>query len=113
MDPIIKSISKNVNSPMSKNKIFKPLLKWVGGKTQILDKIMCEFPIEINNYHETFVGGGSVLLALLSYAKEGIIQIHDNIYAYDLNEPLIYMYKNIQINHLLLYDEIQCIITEC
>jgi len=92
--------------------ITKPILKWVGGKTQILDKLIIEFPKEINNYHEIFLGGGSVLLALLSYVKNGIIKIHKNIYAYDINEPLIYMYKNIQSNHNELYDEIKKIISE-
>ena len=92
--------------------ISKPILKWVGGKTQILDKLIIEFPTEINNYREIFLGGGSVLLALLSYVKNGIIKIHGNIYAYDLNEPLIYVYKNIQSNHNELYIEIQKLITQ-
>ena len=87
--------------------IFKPILKWVGGKTQILDKLIVEFPTEINNYREIFLGGGSVLLTLLSYVKTGVIKIHGNIYAYDLNEPLIYIYKNIQTKHTELYNEIQ------
>ena len=90
----------------------KPILKWVGGKTQIMDKLIADFPVEINNYHETFLGGGSVLLTLLSYVKNDIIKIHGNIYAYDLNEPLIYMYKNIQTHHNELYDTLQTIITE-
>jgi DNA adenine methylase len=101
---------KHVSS--KKPTIPKPILKWVGGKTQILDKLIVEFPTEINNYHEIFLGGGSVLLTLLSYVKTGIIKIHGNIYAYDLNEPLIYIYKNIQSNHDELYNEIQKIITE-
>jgi DNA adenine methylase len=92
--------------------IPKPILKWVGGKTQILDKLICDFPAEINNYHEIFLGGGSVLLTLLSYVKSGIIKLHGNIYAYDLNEPLIYVYKNIQIYHNELYTILQSIITE-
>ena len=67
---------------------------------------MIEFPTEINNYHELFLGGGSVLLALLSYIKAGLIKVNGGIYAYDLNEPLIYVYKNIQTNPQELYDEL-------
>jgi len=92
--------------------IHKPLLKWVGGKTQIIDKIMINFPTEINNYREVCLGGGSVLLSLLSYMKNGDINVSGNVYAYDLNEPLIYVYKNIQTNHNNVYDEIQKIIIE-
>jgi len=94
------------------NNIPKPLLKWAGGKTQILDKLIIKFPLEINNYHEIFVGGGSVLLTLLTYKKEGIIKINGNIYAYDINEPLIYVYKNIQLYHNELFDNIQLIIND-
>ena len=90
----------------------KPILKWVGGKTQIIDKLITDFPVEINNYREIFLGGGSVLLTLLSYVKSGIIKIQGNIYAYDLNEPLIYIYKNIQTHHNELYDILQTIITD-
>jgi DNA adenine methylase len=90
----------------------KPIIKWVGGKTQIIDTVIGQFPIEINNYHEIFLGGGSVLLALLSYVKSGIITIRGNIYAYDLNEPLIYLYKNIQTRHNELYAVLQQMITE-
>ena len=96
----------------TKINIPKPILKWVGGKTQILDKLITEFPININNYREIFLGGGSVLLTLLSYVKHGVIKLHGNIYAYDLNEPLIYIYKNIQSNHNELYNNLQKIITE-
>jgi DNA adenine methylase len=50
----------------------KPIIKWVGGKTQILDKLISEFPTEINNYREIFLGGGSVLLMFLSLLKTDI-----------------------------------------
>jgi DNA adenine methylase len=90
--------SQKVNIP-------KPLLKWVGGKTQILNKLLDEFPTEINNYHEIFLGGGSVLLGFLSRVKNGSIVLRNHVYAYDLNEPLIFAYKNIQSNHNALYDE--------
>ena len=98
--------------PVKKIHIPKPILKWVGGKTQIIDKLIVDFPSEINNYREIFLGGGSVLLTLLSYVKSGVIKVHGNIYAHDLNEPLIYIYKNIQAHHSELYDALQNIITE-
>lgn len=90
----------------------KPILKWVGGKTQILDKLFENFPKEMNNYHEIFLGGGSVLLALLSHIQNGNIKVNQKIYAYDLNEPLIYMYKNIQSNHESLHEQLQVLINE-
>lgn len=90
----------------------KPIIKWVGGKTQIIDKVMSEFPNEMNNYHEIFLGGGSVLLALLANVKNGHIKVKGTIYAYDFNEPLIYMYKNIQSRHHELYEEIQKLIAD-
>lgn len=76
--------------------ITKPLLKWVGGKTQILDTVLGNFPTKMVNYHEPFVGGGSVLLGLLSYMKQGRIEVSGSIYASDLNYNLINFYKNIQ-----------------
>ena len=90
----------------------KPIIKWVGGKTQIIDKVIANFPVEINNYREIFLGGGSVLLALLSYAKKDIIKIRGNIYAYDLNEPLINIYKNIQSKHNELYAALKNLIDD-
>jgi DNA adenine methylase len=42
----------------------KPFMKWVGGKTQILDVIKTKIPSSMNNYHEIFLGGASVLLMI-------------------------------------------------
>jgi len=95
-----------------KSTIIKPLLKWVGGKTQIIDTIISKFPLDMENYHEIFLGGGSVLFALLSYKKDNKININNNIYAYDLNEGLINLYNNIQNNPEELFKQIQNIKTE-
>ena len=75
---------------------FKPFLKWVGGKTQILDEVFRLFPTTINNYYEPFLGGGSVLFKLLDNISSGIITITGDIYVSDSNKTLIYCYKNIQ-----------------
>jgi len=74
----------------------KPFLKWVGGKTQIIEQVISSFPSEMNNYYEPFLGGGSVLLALLDNVSKGKIKINGNIYASDANQNLIHLYKNIQ-----------------
>ena len=60
---------------MTEHTIQKPFLKWVGGKTQIINNVISKIPTEINNYHELFLGGGSVLLAVLSLQKQNKIVI--------------------------------------
>lgn len=97
---------------IEKNKIQKPFLKWVGGKSQLLDKIKEKFPSEINNYHEIFLGGGSVLFALLSIYQQKRIVIKGRIYAYDINECLINVYKHVQSKKDELYDIIECYVKE-
>ena len=87
--------SQTIQTPLIK---MKPFLKWVGGKTQILDEVLGLFPKEIANYWEPFLGGGSVLLGLLSSVKEGRIKVTGKVCASDLNSNLIGLYKNIQSN---------------
>ena len=97
---------------MSEIKIQKPFLKWLGGKTQIISDIISKIPTKINNYHELFLGGGSVLLAVLSLQKQNKISIKNKIYAYDINDVLINVYKNIQQNKEELYKLINLYINE-
>jgi DNA adenine methylase len=92
--------------------ITKPFMKWVGGKTQIINAVLECFPAAMYNYHEPFLGGGSVLLALLNYRANGHIKIDGNIYASDLNANLIGLYKNIQAHPDLLISEVNKIAAE-
>jgi DNA adenine methylase len=86
---------------------MKPFLKWVGGKTQILDQVMALFPKEIKDYHEPFLGGGSVLLAFLTAVKNGSVKLTGKVYASDLNTNLIGLYKNVQSNPDVLEAEVK------
>jgi DNA adenine methylase len=70
---------------------MRPVLKWVGGKTQILEQVLSEFPEHINDYYEPFVGGASVLLAVIPRVK-------GTVRASDINPHLIALYKQIQSN---------------
>ena len=97
---------------MNDSRIQKPFLKWVGGKTQILDDIISKIPKKINNYHEPFLGGGSVLFAILCLQQGKKITITNNIYAYDVNKDLINVYKHIQNNKDKLYTLIEYYINE-
>tara|TARA_R110002153_G_scaffold193634_2_gene347022 strand:+ start:2553 stop:3398 length:846 start_codon:yes stop_codon:yes gene_type:complete len=74
---------------------MKPFIKWVGGKTQILDGVLQRFPKEINDYYEPFLGGGSVLIGVLS---DESINIKGKVVASDINLHLINVYKKVQEN---------------
>ncbi len=71
---------------MKKNKLVTPVVKWVGGKRQLLDEIIPLLPKRITNYCEPFLGGGAVLFSL--QPSKAIVN--------DLNEDLITVYEVIR-----------------
>jgi DNA adenine methylase len=85
--------------------LVRPILKWVGGKTQILDEVLSRLPKEMNHYYEPFLGGGSVLLGVLSWKRANKLKIRGTIYASDVNANLIAMYKNLQAKPTELWNE--------
>lgn len=76
MDPVVK-----------KEKIVqaKPILKWAGGKTQMLNDILPKVPEKYGRYIEPFVGGGALFFAL--NPEQAIIA--------DSNPELINMYREV------------------
>lgn len=42
----------------------KPFIRWAGGKTKLLPRILPHIPNGFENYHEPFLGGGAVFLAV-------------------------------------------------
>ena len=90
----------------------KPFIKWVGGKTQLLSNILNLIPNDMYNYHEPFLGGGSVLLAILILNKNEKIKIRNKIYAYDINQGLINLYRQIQSNPNQLFEKINSYMNE-
>src|SRR5690554_2303237 len=87
----------------------KPFIKWVGGKTQLIESIKKTIPknfTKINNvtYIEPFVGGGAVLF--------WILQEYPNItkaVINDINPDLIIAYKTIKENPNELVEFLQII----
>ena len=60
-------------------KLAQPFFKWVGGKRQIADIILDEFPSEIENYYEPFVGAGAILFRVLQeYPNLKHVRINDS-----------------------------------
>lgn len=92
--------------------IVKPILKWVGGKSQIIEEVLHLFPKEIKNYYEPFLGGGSVLFGLLSLIQEGKIVLRGKIYASDLNPHLIHLYTNVRQSPDQIIEEVRQIMNE-
>lgn len=68
--------------------VATPFVKWVGGKRALLPAIRKFAPLEFNNYHEGFVGGGAVFFALGSRAKKA--------YLSDRNLDLVVTYQVIK-----------------
>lgn len=70
------------------NSLISPILKWVGGKRQLLDAITPQIP-KYSTYYEPFVGGGAVLFHL--QPKKAVINDSNteliNVYTVIKNEP--------------------------
>lgn len=65
---------------------MKPVIKWVGGKRQLLNEIEKRVPQNINCYYEPFIGGAALLLDLEP----------DKAVINDYNEELTNLYKVIK-----------------
>jgi DNA adenine methylase len=70
----------------NKNGLVAPVLKWVGGKRQLLDTLVPLLPERITTYCEPFVGGGALLFHLQP----------NTAYVNDINAELIRVYKVIK-----------------
>lgn len=70
----------------------KPFVKWVGGKTQLLEEIGKKYPQKIEKYCEPFVGGGAVLFDILQKFQPKEVLIND------INKELINTYFQIKNN---------------
>lgn len=70
----------------------KPFVKWVGGKSQLLEEIRKKYPQKIEKYCEPFVGGGAVLFDVLQKFQPKEILIND------INKELINTYCQVKDN---------------
>lgn len=65
------------------NQITYPIVKWVGGKRQLMFELLKNLPKSYNRYFEPFIGGGALFFELQP----------DHAYILDMNEELINLYS--------------------
>ena len=64
-----------------------PVLKWAGGKTQLIEIIAAQVPHMYHNYYEPFVGGGAVLFTISP--QQASIN--------DINRQSMYLYMQLKV----------------
>lgn len=82
--------------------IEKPFLRWAGGKRWLIKYLPELLPKYFNNYHEPFLGGGSIFLYLKSQNL-----IHGHSFLSDFNSDLINVYEQLRINSQQIIDLIK------
>ncbi len=78
------------------NKSISPVLKWAGGKRQLISEIEKRLPQNINTYFEPFIGGGAVAMHLKPV--KSILG--------DISEELINVYIQIKEDPFLLMENL-------
>lgn len=80
--------------------MFEPVIKWSGSKRSQANEIIEYFPSKINTYYEPFVGGASLLRALL----QSNIKVNKYICS-DINKDLINLWNCIKKEPELIANE--------
>ena len=75
----------------------RPILKWAGGKGQLLEELYNRFPASYERYHEPFFGGGALFFDLAP--EDGTIN--------DTNSRLINFYRQVRDRPEELIDRCQ------
>ena len=75
----------------------KPVLKWAGGKTQLLEEIRARLPKALGQYHEPFVGSAAVFFSLAP----------EKATLSDTNQNLVSLYTHIRDDTNSLWKELQ------
>lgn len=68
--------------------VIDPVIRWVGGKRKLLERIVPLFPPFGGTYYEPFVGGGAIMLTQLDH----VVKVND------INSELINFYRTIHVD---------------
>lgn len=78
--------------------VIQPCIKWSGSKRSQSDQIISKMPRSIDTYYEPFLGGGSILIKVLT----SNIQVKNYLVS-DLNSDLIGLWNCIKSNPLEVF----------
>ena len=85
---------RTVRNEKSKTIALKPFVKWVGGKSQLVEQIEKMLPTDgekvLTKYAEPMVGGGALLFSILSKYD------FEKLYISDINAELINAYQTVK-----------------
>lgn len=73
------------------------IVKWAGGKRQLMFDLLKNMPQSYNRYFEPFIGGGALFFELQP----------ENAYISDVNKELINLYKVIQNDVYALIEDLK------
>lgn len=88
-----------------------PIVKWAGGKRQLLSALMSSCPVTFNRYFEPFAGGAALFFALacpgsyLSDTNGDLMQLYETVR--DHMDPLVERLRQIQTSYRRLSSEAQ------
>ena len=74
-----------------------PVLKWAGGKTQLLEPIQAGMPASYRRYYEPFVGGGAVFLRVSP----------QKAFINDINKQLMNLYAQLKTSAASLIEQVR------
>jgi DNA adenine methylase len=101
---------RTVRSTPDISATVRPIVKWAGGKGQILKDLQKNHPKELGNtikkYAEPFIGGGAALFDILSKYE------FEEVYLSDTNKELINVYSVVRNDPELLIDSLRTIQSE-
>ena len=80
---VVASTNPIVSEPATPLARTRPLLKWAGGKTQLLDELLSKVPKKYGRYIEPFFGGGALFFSVAP--ASGVIA--------DSNPELVNLYR--------------------
>jgi DNA adenine methylase len=69
---------------------YRPILKWAGGKSRLVARIVAHLPSQVQTYFEPFVGSGAVFFALASERR------FQRAVLADINAELVDVYRGVR-----------------